>query len=55
MGSGGGAAATGVKGGAAVAGGVNGRAVAGAGDGTVGCVEMDVGIVEPHVVSFKGI
>ena len=54
MGSGGGAAAAGVKGGAAVTGGVNGGAVAGAGDGTVGCVEMDVGIEEPHVGSFEG-
>ena len=44
----------GVKGGAAVMGGVNGRAAAGAGDSIVGCVEIDVGIEEPHVGSFKG-
>ena len=43
-----------MKGRAAVTGRVNGRAAAGAGDGIVGCVEMDVGIVEPHVVSFEG-
>ena len=55
MGSGGGGAAAGVKGGASVTGRVNGRAVAGAGDGAVGCVEMDVGMVEPHVVSFEGV
>ena len=54
MESGGGGAADGVKGGAAVAGGVNGGVAAGAGDGVVGCVEMDVGIKEPHVGSFKG-
>ena len=54
MGSRGGGAAAGVKARAAVAGGVNGGAAAGAGDGTVVCVEMDVGIVEPHVVSFEG-
>jgi len=44
----------GVKGGAAVVGGVNGRVAAGVGDGIVGCVEMDVGIEEPHVGSFEG-
>ena len=43
-----------MKGRAAVAGGVIGRAAAGAGDGAVGCVEMDVGIEEPHVGSFEG-
>jgi len=43
-----------VKGGAAVADRMNGGAAAGVGVGTVGCVEMDVGIVEPHVVSFEG-
>ena len=43
-----------MKGGAAVVGGVNGRGAAGAGDGIVGCVEMDVGIEEPHVGSFEG-
>ena len=43
-----------MKGGAAVMGGVNGRAAAGVGDGTVGCVEMDVGIEEPHIGSFEG-
>ena len=43
-----------MKGGAAVAGGMNDEAVAGAGVGTVVCVEMDVGMVEPHVVSFEG-
>ena len=42
-----------MKGGAAVAGGMNGGAAASVGVGTVGCVEMDVGIVEPHVVSFE--
>ena len=54
MGSGGGGAAAGVKGRAAVAGGVNGGAAASAGEGVVGCVEMNVGIEEPHVGSFKG-
>ena len=44
----------GVKGRAAVTGRVNGGAVAGAGDGIVGCVEMDVGIEEPHIGSFEG-
>ena len=44
----------GVKGGAAVVGRVKGGAAASAGVGAVGCVEMDVGIVEPHVVSFEG-
>jgi len=43
-----------VKGGAAVTGGMNGGAAAGVGVGAVGCVEMDVGMVEPHVVSFEG-
>ena len=43
-----------MKGGAAVTGGMNGRVAAGAGVGAVGCVEMDVGIVEPHIVSFEG-
>ena len=43
-----------MKGGAAVAGRMNGRAAAGAGVSMVGCVEMDVGMVEPHVVSFEG-
>ena len=33
---------------------VNGRAVASAGDGVVSCVEIDVGIEEPHVGSFEG-
>ena len=55
MGSGGGGAAARVKGRAAVVGGVNGRAAAGVGDGAVGCVEMDVGTVEPHVVLFEGV
>lgn len=55
MGSGGGGAGAGVKGRAAVTGRMNGGAAAGAGVGTVGCVEMDVGMVEPpHVVSFEG-
>ena len=54
MGSGGGGAGAGVKGRAAVTGRMNGRAAAGVGVGTVGCVEMDVGMVEPHVVSFEG-
>jgi len=43
-----------VKGRAAVVGGMNGGVAAGAGVGTVVCVEMDVGMVEPHVVSFEG-
>ena len=43
-----------MKGGAAVADGMNGRVAAGAGVGIVVCVEMDVGMVEPHVVSFEG-
>ena len=43
-----------MKGGAAVVGGMNGGAAAGVGVGIVGCVEMDVGMVEPHVVSFEG-
>ena len=43
-----------MKGGEAVAGGVNGGTAAGAGDGMVGCVEMDVGTEEPHVGSFEG-
>ena len=55
MGSGGGRAAAGVKGGAVVADGVNGGVAASASDGAVGCVEMDVGMVEPHVVSFEGV
>ena len=54
MGSGGGGAGAGVKGRAAVADGMNGGAAASAGVSAVGCVEMDVGIVEPHVVSFEG-
>ena len=54
MGSGGGGARGGVKGRAEVAGGMNNGAAAGAGVGVVGCVEMDVGMVEPHVVSFEG-
>ena len=54
MGSGGGGAAAGVKGRAAVAGRVNGGAEDSAGDGVVGCVEMDVGIEEPHVGSLDG-
>ena len=54
VGSRGGGAVAGVKGEAAVTGRVNGRAAAGAGDGIVGCVEMDVGTEEPHVGSFEG-
>jgi len=54
VGSGGGGAGAGVKGRAAVAGRMNGRAAAGVVVGIVGCVEMDVGMVEPHVVSFEG-